>query len=148
MKQKHMRILPVTGFMLFLILLTGCSQESFQSFTGLFPLRDELVRQFDEQNIRVTIQNGNTVGVSFINSSFNNLSQQEKELKAREVAVFVKDNYDAIDSIDNIWISFVIHKRYLFLVNYTNSLATFFFDKNALEESVLNEQGAPPITES
>jgi hypothetical protein len=143
-----MRILPVTGFMLFLILLTGCSQESFQSFTGLFPLRDELVRQFDEQNIRVTIQNGNTVGVSFINSSFNNLSQQEKELKAREVAVFVKDNYDAIDSIDNIWISFVIHKRYLFLVNYTNSLATFFFDKNALEESVLNEQGAPPITES
>jgi len=148
MKLKNLRTWPVTWFMLFFILLTGCSQESFQSFKGLFPLRDKLIQQFDEQNVRITIQNGNTVGVSFINSSFNNLSQQEKELKAQEVAVFVKDNYDAIENIDNIWISFVIHKRYLFLVNYTNSLATFFFDKNALGESVINEPGAPPITES
>jgi hypothetical protein len=148
MQLKSLRTLPVAWFMLFFILLAGCSQESFQSFKGLFPLRDKLVQQFDERNVRITIQNGNTVGVSFINSSFNNLSQQEKELKAQEVAVFVKDNYDAIENIDNIWISFIIHKKYLFLVNYTNSLATFFFDKNALGESVINEPGAPPITES
>jgi hypothetical protein len=69
-------------------------------------------------------------------------------LKAQEVAVFVKDNYDTIENIDNIRITIVIHKRYLFLVNYTNSLATFFFDKNALGESAINEPGAPPITES
>jgi len=148
MKLKNLRTFPVAWFILFFILLTGCSQESFQSFKGLFPLRDKLVQQFDEQNVRVTIQNGNTVGVSFINSSFNNLSQQEKKLKAQQVAVFVKDNYDAIENIENIWISFVIHKRYLFLVNYTNNLATFFFDKNALGKSVMNEPGAPPITES
>ena len=148
MKLKRFRILPVTWLLLFYILLTGCSQESFQSFKGLFPLRDKLVQQFDERNVRITIQNGNTVGVSFINSSFNNFSRQEKELKAQEVALFIKDNYDSIDNIDNIWISFVMHKKYFFLVNYTNNLATFFFDKNALGESVIDDSGAPPITES
>jgi len=68
-----------------------------------------------------------------INTPFNDLTRAEKEQKAGEIAQFVKDNFDSIDKIDHIWVAFVIHKRYFFLINYTNSLDTFFFEKDELD---------------
>jgi hypothetical protein len=112
--------------------LSACSQGFFQDLSELSPLRDQLVQTYHEDNVTVIIQNGNALGISFTNSTFNNLPTREaKQAKAREIAELVKDNYSRIDHIDMIWVSFTIHKQYI-IFNYTNSLDTFFFDMKTL----------------
>ncbi len=72
-----------------------------------------------------------TINASFINSAFNDLPEADKEPKAREIAQFVKDHYASIGKIDQISVSFIVHKRYV-IFNYTNGLDTFFFDTKEL----------------
>src|SRR4030095_11355196 len=122
--DKTKRLLTIAFLMLpLLILRTGC----VQSYQDLFPLREKIIQEYKESNVSVVIQNGNTVGVSFINTAFNGLEQTKKEAKAKEIAIFVKENYKSIDNIDMIWVSFTIYKTYFFVFNYTNSLDTFFY---------------------
>jgi hypothetical protein len=116
--------------------LSGCAQGLWQAIADLAPLRDQLIQTYHEDDVNIVIQNGNALGISFINSAFNDLpSKDAKEAKAREIAQFVKAHYARIDRIDTVWVSFVIHKNYFMVFNYTNSLDTFFFEKNELDLS-------------
>ncbi|NEQ45303.1 MAG: hypothetical protein F6K00_17800 [Leptolyngbya sp. SIOISBB] len=83
--------------------------------------------------MQVTLHNVNSVVISFINSHFNDLTETEKAAKAEEIAQFVKDNYDSVDKIDDIVVSFVVHKKYFLLFEYTNSLDTFTFKISELD---------------
>ena len=109
-------------------LLSGCAQGFFQDVAELVPLRDQFIQTYHEDNVTVVIQNGSALGISFINSAFNDLPTQDaKQAKAREIALFAKAHYSRIDHIDTIWVSFTIHKQYFLVFSYTNSLDTFFF---------------------
>lgn len=101
-----------------------------KSFTDLFTLKDKMEKEFGLSDIRVIIQNNTTIGISLINSPFNELKRGAKIEQARKIKTFVAKNYESIKDIDMIWVSFVVHKKYFFIVNFTNSLDTFFFNLN------------------
>ena len=118
-----------------LVVASSCSKEGIKSFTDLMPLRKALTEKYNEPDVSVVIQNMNTLGVSFVNSAFNNLEKQEKAKRAQEIAIFIKKSYASIDQIKTIWVAFVIHKSYFIFIQYNNALDTFFFDKNRLLDS-------------
>jgi hypothetical protein len=76
-----------------LIFLSACNRKDVQIFKEMIPLRNALVKKYKADNIRVANWNGNNLTISFINSSFNDLTDAEKQLKAEEIARFVNSHY-------------------------------------------------------
>ena len=112
------------------VLAAGCS-ETFSSLKDLTKLRQDLMKELRVSNINVTVQNYDTLGISLINSPYNNLSHEEKEDAAHSIALFAKNHYAQIDKINRIWVSYVAQKDYI-IFQYTDGLATFVFDKSRL----------------
>jgi hypothetical protein len=133
MYKVHYIIIILVSFTL--VLNASCSKENFKSLSDLSALRNELIKEYKENDINVTVQNSSVLGISFINSSFNNLGEQEREKKAREIALFAKNHYPSIDSIDKIWVSFVASKNYI-IIQYSNGLGTYVFDKRSLTNTL------------
>jgi hypothetical protein len=129
MSTTHCRIIFLLS--LALLLNGSCSKETIKTLSDLSALRGDLIKEYKVQDVNVTVQGSNVLGISFINSSFNKLGEQERENKAREIALFAKNHYPAIKSIDRIWVSFVIAKNYI-VFHYSNSLATYVFEKSSL----------------
>ena len=113
----------------------SCSRESIKLYRDLIPLRAALIRQYGEQNVNLLVHNTDTLDILFINSSFNGLERPEKELKAQEIARFVKRNYASIDHISTIRVAFVIHQSYFIFFQYNNAQDTFIFAKNRLSDT-------------
>jgi hypothetical protein len=106
---NHLKLLIKSGVVLFfLLLLNAACRETVKSISELSALRDELIREYKHEDINVVIQNSNVLGITFSNSSFNDLSEQDRARKAREIDLFAKKHYISIDSIDTIWVSFYI----------------------------------------
>ena len=117
--------------------ISGCAEPLQdllpQRLQDITPLREEIIDEYQDADVQVTLHNVNSVVISFINSHFNDLTETEKAEKAEEIAQFVKDNYDPVDKVDDIVVSFVVHKKYFLLFEYTNSLDTFTFKISELD---------------
>ncbi len=126
------RYLLLALFSLAFLLQAGCSKGIMKSLSDLAKLRNDLMNEYKVQgDVNVTVQNSTVLGISFINSAFNKLSESERETKAREIAYFAKNHYASINFIDRIWVSFVVYKNYI-IFQHTNNLNTYFFDKREL----------------
>jgi len=125
-----------------LLLTTSCSKETLKAFSDLAALRSDLIKEYKEQNVNVVLSNFRMLKISFINSAFNNLGEREKATKAQEIAVFAANHYASAGTIDQIWVAFTIYKEF-FIFHYTNSLATYFFDRNKLTASASSNTAAP-----
>ena len=113
------------------VLLSACNRKDAQVFKEMIPLRNALVQKYKVADIRLATWNGNNLTISFINSSFNDLTDPEKQSKAAEIARFINTHYVSIMYIQSIFISFVIYKNYV-LFDYTNSLHSYFFNTSNL----------------
>jgi hypothetical protein len=114
-----------------LFFLTACNSAFVQDVQNLMPLRDSLVATYHVDDVNLVVQNGHALGISFINSPFNDLPSTAKEPKAREIAQFAAKHYESIDHIDEIWVGFVVDKQYI-IMHYTNNFDTYFFKKAEL----------------
>lgn len=130
--------MPKTDYsIIFLLILAlvlsggGCSKGTIKTLSDLSTLRNELIKEYKVQDINVTVQNSSVLGISLINSSFNSLAEEEREDKAREIALFARNHYPSIDSINRIWVSFVVARNYI-IFHYSNSLGTYVFEKASL----------------
>jgi len=115
----------------FLVLLAGCSGAGIQAVQDLVPLQGQLAAEYGESNIRVEIEDGNTLGVTFVSSSSNGLAGDRKAEQAREIASFVCENYASMDRVDKVWVAFEIRQDGS-MVDTTGSVA-FTFEKRELE---------------
>lgn len=115
----------------FLVLLAGCSGAGLQAVQDLVPLQEQLAAEYGESNIRVEIEDGNTLGVKFVSSPSNGLAGDRKAERAREVAPFVCENYASLGTVDEVWVAFEIRKDGT-MVDATTSV-TFTFEKSELE---------------
>jgi hypothetical protein len=115
----------------FLVLLAGCSGEGIQAVQDLIPLQEQLAAEYGGSNIKVEIEDGNTLGVTFVNSSSNGLARDRKAEQAREIASFVCENYASMGKIAQVWVAFEIHQDGS--IADTTSSATFVFEKGELE---------------
>jgi hypothetical protein len=101
-----------------------------------------LVEKYKEQNVKVIVQNSTTLGISFINASFNNLDQAEREQKAQEIALFAKDHYPAINEIRRMWIAFVVSQSYYYVFQDNEVKDIFYFDKEGRAPDTISPEGA------
>jgi hypothetical protein len=115
----------------FLVLLAGCSGAGIQAVQDLVPLQEQLAAEYGESNIGVEIEDGNTLGVTFVSSSSNGLAGGRKAEQAREVASFVCENYASMDRVDEVWVAFEIRQDGT-MADTTGSV-TFTFEKSELE---------------
>jgi hypothetical protein len=121
-------ILATLGFP---VLLAGCSGEGIQAVQDLVPLQEQLAAEYGGSSIKVEIEDGNTLGVTFVNSSSNGLARDRKAEQAREIASFVCENYASMDRVDKVWVAFEVHQDGS--IADTTSSATFVFEKSELE---------------
>lgn len=112
------------------ILVVGCTKEFSQDFKNLFPLRDAIIKEFGIINVGVTIQNGNCIGVSFVNSKFNRQPESVQDDIRQRTLDLISSNYPDDDKINRAFVAFVIHRRHFFLFNYTDSRNTKFYEKS------------------
>ena len=107
----------------------GCSKEFKEDFKKLFPLRNAVMQEFGVKDVRVIIQNGHCIGVSFINSKYNGEPETTQNEVRQKTLAMISATYQDNDEINMAWISFVVHKRYFFVFNFTDSLNTKFYKK-------------------
>jgi len=132
---------PLILVVCFCVLASVSCKEVVKSLSDLSVLRDELIREYKEPDIKVVVQNSHVLGITFNNSSFNNLKQPERANKAQEIARFAMNRYASIKSIDQIWVSFAISKDYI-VFHYSSSLDNYLFEKDRLTRSgTTNEVG-------
>jgi hypothetical protein len=117
-----------------LVLNSGCSQQAPEPSPDLVALRVRLIKEYRHQDISIVIQNSNTLGVSFINSPFNELEEIDKKRMAQEIAVFVTNHFAPINVVDTVWVSFVTSETYAFVFQY-NDGRTYQFDKKYLVQA-------------
>ncbi len=129
---KPQALYAILCTLLILVTLSSCSALNNPAQSELGSLQNRLQSKFGTQNIGLTISNGNMLMVSFVNSGFNELPPQEQQQKARDIALFVTQNYGSIQQIKQIWVSFVIYRTLFNVFNYTNSLDTFMYDRREL----------------
>ncbi len=118
----------VTSLLFLLILIGGCSQQFREDFGKLFPLRNEICTQLNHKNVKVIIQNGNCLGVTVINSRFNDSEEKEKDLARKNILKVISTHFADSENITRAWISFQIYKNY-YIFHYSNSLDTKFYRK-------------------
>jgi hypothetical protein len=109
-----------------LAVVVGCAQ-----FKELVSLRTHLIEQYHQDNVEVKIANGKALYIGFINSEFNALDGEQKKVKAREIASFVKGHYPSIGGIESIGVAFVTNSNYV-VVN-SNSVSSYVFRTNELD---------------
>ncbi|HEX8491809.1 MAG TPA: hypothetical protein VF658_03115 [Pyrinomonadaceae bacterium] len=127
-------------FSLALLLSAGCSKETIKHNPDLAALRNELVKEYKEKEIDVTLEGSDVLGISFINSSLNNLGELERGNKAQEIASFATQHYSSINHINKIWVAFVVYKNYI-VFYYSYSVGAYVFDKNGDPPAASNYDG-------
>jgi hypothetical protein len=120
----------VAIFICAFIFLVSCSKEFREDFKNLFPLREALIKEFEVKDVRAVIQNGNCIGVSFINSKYNTEPEKIQEKVRQRTLELISSSYPDNDRINMAWVSFVKHKNYFFVFNYTDSTNTRFYNKS------------------
>lgn len=112
------------------LFVVGCSKEFRDDFKKLFPLRNAVMKEFDVKDVRVVIQNGNCIGVSFVNSKYNSETETDQDKVRQRTLQLISSNYPNNEKISMAWVAFVIHKRYFFIFNYTDSTNNKFYKKS------------------
>jgi len=120
-----------------LFCLPGCGKDVFKTLGELATLRNELIREFHEQNIDVTLQNSNNLAVTFVNSPLNARPDQLFR-RAQETATFIKRHYAGIDRLESILVRFFKQEKRMLVVDYTEEIDSFVFGRDAVLI------GAPP----
>jgi hypothetical protein len=112
------------------LLAAGCAQVA-KSLVEISRLQAELIKEYGEEGVNVNLTNSRLLTVTFINSPLNIKGPEERAKRAEQAATFVNQHYPSIDQIAEIWVSFVRQETRYIVVNYSEGLGFFGFDKNA-----------------
>ena len=110
--------------------LLAC-QDMFKGMGEMMVLQQKLAKKFNTQNVGIKITNGAHLGVSFQNSQIAKLPKFEQELKARQIALFVRDHYERWRNLSTISVVFIQQNRYG-PVSVTKTQAAFSFKPSEL----------------
>lgn len=131
------------ALMLTSLVFAACTQLA-KSLVDLSRLQAAIIKEFGDQGVNVNLNNSTFLTVTFINSPLNAASRGERSKRAEQTAAFVARNYPAIAEIEEIWVSFVRVETHFIVVNYTQGLDVFGFDKNG--RPLPTHQEGPPAS--
>lgn len=130
--------------LLLCVVATGCKQL-VKSLGDLSELQAAIIKEFGDQDVNVNLNNGDTLMITFINSPLNEKGPEERAKRAEQTAALVKQHYPTISQIDEIWVTFIRSQTRFIVVNYTEGLGSFGFDKDG--RSLRRPEEEPPTPE-
>lgn len=132
MNTQVRRLVGCMAALVLVALLVGCSGEGLHAVGDLVSLQRQLAAEYGASGITfdVPIQDSDTLGVTFVNSSFNSLTGEQQAELAQEIASFVCENYGSMGRVDTVWIAFEIDQEGV-LVDASSSVS-FTFEKSEL----------------
>ncbi len=140
---KHLTRITFSVFLSFLI-LTGCS-ENFSSSVGkfanqvggLYAIKKLVDQQLTEGESGIHIQNGRTITISLVNTTYNEDTFENRKSLAIKTAQLVSDHINdkpEYKSVQNIIITFVRHEKKFLIVDYTQTYDVFPFEVSELKQ--------------
>jgi len=107
-------------------------QDMFKGMGEMMVLQQKLAQEFNTQNIGVKLSNGTHLSVTFQGSQFAELPESEQALKAREIALFVRDHYEGSGKLSTISVIFAERNQYG-AVSVTKTQGVFSFKPSELK---------------
>lgn len=127
---------------LLLLCYFGCGKDVFNSLGEIAQLRNDLIKEFHERNVDVSLQNSTILQVSFTNSPLNELPMA-RTTQAQKTAFFVKRHYAGIDRLESILVRFMKHETRMYVIDYVAEIDSFVFGKDAVLIGAPPEYGNP-----
>lgn len=127
---------------------SGCGSAFIKSLREVGHLRSQLIAEFHEDDIQVSLGNSTQLSVTFVNSVLNERPSEERAKRAQDTALFIKSHYAGVQRLQRIWIFFATYKTRYVVVHYTKSVDMFLFDRNGarIEQGYGYDSDPPPET--
>lgn len=119
----------ISALLLCLLLLAGCAKLT-KSLGELSQLQTDIAKEFKENGVGVNLSNGTSLSITFVNSVLNSQEAEQRAQRAKRTAQFVIRRYPAIANIEAIWVVFMRVETRFVIVNYSESVGYFGFDRN------------------
>ena len=116
---------------LLLVCFFGCGKNVFNTLGEMAQLQNDLIKEFHEQDINVSIQNSTNLAVTFINSPLNG-QPVERFKRAQETALFIKRHYVGIDGLESMLVRFMKNETRLWVISRAQEIDSFVFGKDAV----------------
>lgn len=118
----------VSSVLLSCLLAAGCG-KLVKSLGELSQLQADITKEFKEQDVNVNLNNGTSLTITFVNSLLNSQESEDRRQRAARTASFVTTHYPSIARIETIWVVFLRTETHFVVVNYSESIEYFGFDK-------------------
>lgn len=109
----------------------GCSRDVLNSLGELAQLRNDLLKEFHEQNININLNNTTHLAVTFLNSPLNQAEPGDRARRAQETALIIKHRYARIDQLESMTVKFMKNEMRWLVVNYTEQIDGYVFSRDA-----------------
>ena len=99
-------------------------------------LRDvqtEVAKATGHGEVTVNLSNGHFLAVGLVNAPSAEWPKERRQSQAREIAQLAYDKISSRVSLDTVVVTYVAHRKYLLVFDYTNSLDSFTFKAIELE---------------
>lgn len=126
------------------LLATGC-REAVKSLGELSKLQSDLIREYKEDDVRVNLTNNTSLTVTFVNSALNSQESEQRQQRAERTASFVITHYPSVAKLREIWVVFMLVKTRFVVMNYSETVGYFGFDKTG---QPLREPDIEPVPEA
>ena len=131
LNHRMFTVVPTTIVLSLVIFSFLACQDMFKGMGEMMVLQQKLAKEFSTQNVGIKITNGAHLDVTFQNSQIAKLPKFEQESKARQIALFVRDNYERWRNLSTISVVFIQQNRYGPL-SVTKTQAAFSFKPSEL----------------
>ena len=115
--------------------LLSCTQDMRDGIRETVAIQQAVTSEFGLPSVKIHIQNGRELGLTLENSHYNGLSSEQRRVQAIKVARFAKSKLDKLNSIETIWVKYVIYEKKYLIVDYTETLETFYFRVQELQDA-------------
>jgi len=99
-------------------------------------VQNEVIRATGHGEVTVNLSNGHFLAVGLVNAPSAEWSKERRQNQAREIAQLAYDKLNSRASLDTVAVSYVVHRKYLLVFDYTNSLDSFAFKAIELEHAM------------
>jgi hypothetical protein len=124
------RLLVLASSMALALSVSACNLHFVKSMAAAARLQQALEKRFRGESINVNVTNA-SVTVGFINSPLNEKSDEDRRLRALDTALFTRDSYTEMQSINELWVVFLKQESKNIVLKTTEFVDSFGFSKNA-----------------
>jgi hypothetical protein len=117
--------------------LCGCdtARQIAGTLGDLQAVQKAVAAHVGTDNIRVNLNNGRYLTVGVVNTPLKTLPDAERRAKAREIAQVAYSSYSSKASLETVGVTFVVHRSYFLVFNYTDATDYFVFTPAELAEA-------------